>query len=348
MGGALAGGDPHLSRIRLLSLFSGCGGMDLGAEGGFTFLGRRYPRLPVDVVHASDIDQRAVKMYNDYFSTKAVIKDVRSLVTDEIPTFDLLTGGFPCQSFSISAQNPKRLGFVDERGQLFFEIKRLLEEGNPKAFIAENVKGLLSANGGEAFPLILSELEEAGYHVRWKLLNAAHFGVPQKRERVIIVGFSSQDAAERFAFPRPTTQSSPVALREVIEPLGDIDEKFFFSDRAVRGMRETKNSRAMNKGRAQDIDGPCNTVSTHLAKVSLNSTDPVLKVNERFRMFTPREVARIQSFPEDYPLDVVKSTAYFGLGNAVPPVLMWHVTKSVLRAALPDVALPQARKVKAA
>lgn len=336
-------GGRNLSNLRLVSLFSGCGGMDLGAKGGFRFLGRRYPKLPIDVVHASDIDPRAVKLYNAYFKNPAELRDVREIRAKDLPQFDLLTGGFPCQSFSISAQNPKRLGFVDNRGRLFFEIRRLLESGKPKAFIAENVKGLLSANGGEAFPLVISEFEKAGYHVKWHLLNASHFGVPQKRERVFIVGFADERAAARFEFPRPTSEALPVPLGEILEVSSEVDERFYFSDRAVQGMRTTKNSRLMNKGRAQDVSQPCNTVSTHLAKVSLNSTDPVLFVNGRYRMFTPREVARIQSFPEDFPLDVPKATAYFGLGNAVPPVLMWHVARSLVKALRPSAPLPRLR-----
>ncbi len=332
-----------MSSLRLVSLFAGCGGMDLGAEGGFNFLGRRYPKLPIEVVHASDIDPRAVKMYNAYFRQPAEVRDVRELRAKDVPEFDLLTGGFPCQSFSISAQNPKRLGFVDERGKLFFEIRRLIESGKPKAFVAENVKGLLSANGGEAFPLVISEFESAGFHIKWRLLNASHFGVPQKRERVFIVGFADKRAAARFEFPRATTEDCPVPLSEALESPTDVDERFYFSDRAVRGMKATKNSRLMNKGRAQNISEPCNTVSTHLAKVSLNSTDPVLLVNGRYRMFTPREVARIQSFPEEFPLEVPKSTAYFGLGNAVPPVLMWYVARSVVKALRPSESVPRVR-----
>jgi DNA (cytosine-5)-methyltransferase 1 len=97
-------------------------------------------------------------------------------------------------------------------------------------------------------------------------------------------------------------------------------------------MRSTKNSIHMNKGRVQSPDGPCNTLGAHLAKASLNSTDPVLKIGRRYRMFTPREVSRLQSFPESFKLATPKSHNYIALGNAVPPVLMWYVAKSVLRA----------------
>jgi len=316
----------------MVSLFAGCGGMDLGAIGGFNFNGKRYQRNPIEIVHASDFDKRVTSLYDQNFSHKSVLMDVRELGAESLPDFDILTGGFPCQSFSISAQNPKRLGFKDSRGQLFFEICRILKERKPQVFIAENVKGIISANHGEAFPLILEEFARAGYFVQWKLLNASHFGVPQKRERVFIVGFRSQDHADRFEFPSPVTESNPVPLRIALDPEDRIDSRFYFSARAVRGMKNTKNSLTMNKGRAQDPSTPCNTVSSHLAKVSLNSTDPVLKVGNRYRMFTPREVARIQSFPDSFSLEGSRTSAYIGLGNAVPPVLMWHVSRSVLKA----------------
>ncbi len=318
--------------LRIVSLFSGCGGMDLGILGGFKFNGHSYGKLATEIVHSSDFDDRVVNIFNQNFAHQAAVLDIRQLQGANLPKCDILTGGFPCQSFSISAQNPKRLGFIDDRGQLFFEIKRLLLETKPRAFIAENVKGLLSANKGEAFPLIVREFEDAGYHIHWALLNASHYGVPQKRERVFIVGFRNQTASNRFEFPLPTTADRPVPLRVALEDSCEIDEKFYFSERAVQGMRTTKNSKSMNKGRAQDPSQPCNTVSSHLAKVSLNSTDPVLLTDGRYRMFTPREVARIQSFPDEFKLECPKSAAYYGLGNAVPPVLMWHVGQAVINA----------------
>ena len=320
----------NLDKIRVASLFAGCGGMDLGVQGGFRFNGKYYARLNTDVVHASDFDPRVVGIYNMNFKHKSTVLDINDLKPRQIPKVDLILGGFPCQSFSVVAQNPKRLGYKDSKGRLFFEMKRILEEKKPKAFIAENVKGLLSANKGQAFPLIIEEFEKAGYHIKFRLLNASHFGVPQKRERVFIVGFRSKAKFEKFDFPEPITKDNPIPLRIFLEK--DIEEKYFFSQKAVDGMRSTKNSLHMNKGRIQLLDGPCNTLGAHLAKASLNSTDPVLKVGRRYRMFTPREVSRIQSFPEDFNLAIPKSHNYIALGNAVPPVLMWHVAKSVLKA----------------
>lgn len=322
-----------MSRIfKIASLFSGCGGMDLGAEGGFEFLGQQYLKHDTKTVYAMDFDKRIVDIYNNNFSNKCIVADITKVSSDFIPDHEILTGGFPCQSFSVVAQNPKRLGYKDERGQLFFEMKRVLIDKKPLAFIAENVKGLLSANKGEAFPLIISEFESAGYHVKFKVLNATDYGVPQKRERVFIVGFRSKKAFEKFRFPSKLSNHKLVPVSAVIDPEKSIDEKYYFSDKAVEGLQKTKHKNTMNKGRAQKLDEPCNTVGAHLAKVSLNSTDPVLKINGRYRMFTPREVARIQSFPENFKLVSSKTTNYKALGNAVPPVMMWYVTRSLLRA----------------
>lgn len=146
-----------MARLKVASLFCGCGGMDLGFVGGFTFLGTAYPRSAFDIVYAVDNDEYCTKIYNANFEHKCQIKDVREIDPALIPDFDVLVGGFPCQSFSISAQNPPRLGYKDERGMLFFEMVKLLKEKKPRAFIAENVKGLLSANNKQAFPMILKE-----------------------------------------------------------------------------------------------------------------------------------------------------------------------------------------------
>jgi len=315
---------------KIASLFSGCGGMDLGCRGDFDFLGHNYGRLKTEAVYAMDFDKPICDIYNANFENKCYVQDICSLDAKDVPDHDILTGGFPCQSFSVVAQNPKRLGCKDSsKGMLFAQMSKILKEKNPAAFVAENVKGLLSANKGEAFPLIIKEFEQAGYYVKHKVLNAADFGIPQKRERVFMVGFKSESDYNNFKFPEPLA-SQPITLKAVVLPDSEVEEKYYFSDRAVKGMKSTKNSKIMNKGRAQNLDEPCNTVGAHLCKVSLNSTDPVLFTDGRYRMFTPREVARIQSFPDTFLLPGSRGVNYKALGNAVAPVLMWHVTKKIL------------------
>ena len=316
-----------MENLKVASLFCGCGGKDVGLLGGFDFLGDNYAKNPMEIVYANDIEESACRIFEENFGVIPDRRDIRTIPASEIPEIDVLTGGFPCQSFSIVAQNPKRLGYKDERGMLFFEMCRILREKQPKCFIAENVKGLLSANKGEAFPLIISEFEKSGYQVTHKLINAAAFGVPQKRERVIIVGIRN-DLGFKYEFPDDVLAEDEYAvLGSVVE--NRVDEKYFFSEKAVQGMRAAK--RDMNKGRAQDLNKPCNTVGSHLAKVSLNSTDPVLLDGGRYRRFTPREVARIQSFPESFKLLGVEGAQYRALGNAIPPVMFWYVSHQLCK-----------------
>lgn len=319
-----------MARLKVVSLFCGCGGMDLGIIGGFSFLGKDYMRNNTEIVYAVDNDKYCTQIYNANFEHKCIVKDVRDIKIDEIPECDILIGGFPCQSFSISAQNPPRLGYKDERGMLFFEMVKILKERQPRFFIAENVKGILSANKKKAFPMIIQEFTNAGYHVTYKLLISSDYGVPQKRERVIIVGFKNLEDYNQFSFPEPMPSEDRKVLRDVISEEANHDENLFFSEKAVAGMMAVREK--MNKGRAQNLDEPCNTISSHLAKVSLNSTDPVMFLNGRYRRFSYQETARIQSFPDNFDFaDLSQGRKYKAIGNAVPPVMMWHIANAVLR-----------------
>ena len=315
--------------LKIASLFAGCGGTDVGVEGGFSFLGHKYKKLPTKLVYANDFEPSACDIFDANFDIKISREDIRSVAASNIPEHDILTAGFPCQSFSIVAQNPPRLGIKDsDKGALFEEVSRILREKKPAAFMCENVKGILSANNSKAFPMIVESFRNCGYHVIHLLLNAYHYGVPQRRERVFIIGF--KDVKHLEAFRPPTPVDEKPCLGDVVFVENSIDPKYYFSDKAVEGMLRAK--KEMNKGRAQDLSGPCGTVGAHLAKVSLNSTDPVLCINGRYRRFIPREVARIQSFPDEYQLVGSEAQQYKALGNAIPPILAWHVMNSIISA----------------
>ena len=310
-----------MGKLKIASLFCGCGGTDIGIEGGFIFNGGYYGDNNAEVIYANDIEKGAKEIFEQNFDVEVDNRDIRNVLSSEIPDHDVLTAGFPCQSFSIIAQNPPRLGYDSPLGKLFFEVARILRDKQPKCFIAENVKGLLSANKKGAFPLVMEEFRSCGYDVDFMVLNSAWFGVPQKRERVFIIGFR-KDLAIEPEFPDfDDSYKNLVPLKMALED--EVREKYFFSEKAVEGMLKVQHK--MNKGRVQDVEQPCNTVSAHLAKVSLNSTDPVLKIAERYRRFTPREVARIQSFPDSYKLVGSEFQQYKALGNAIAPVVMWNV-----------------------
>ncbi len=324
------------NKIRVASLFAGIGGADLGLLGGFAHLGRRYLPNNFTIVFANDIDNYAVETYNKNFERKACREDICNISSEDLPDHDLLVGGFPCQPFSVTVAGliGHRRGILDGRGRLFLEMARIIRDKKPKAFVAENVKGIISSNSGRDFKVILAVFSNIGYDVSWKVLNAADYGVPQKRERVFIVGVRS-DLGVKYVFPEPTHSENGgdglkkwIPLRRALDGIVPKDKKYVFSKRALRGLARA--NKAFNKGRAQDLNGPCATISTHLAKVSLNGTDPVIRMPDKgFRRLTPKEAARIQSFPASYKFMRSDLVRYRQIGNAIPPVLFWHIAKTL-------------------
>lgn len=329
-----------MANYKVASLFSGCGGLDLGMEGGFSFNGQDYERLPYDLVYASDINAKALETHRLNFNCQeTVCADICETPSEDIPDMDILCGGFPCQSFS--TVNPTKDPF-DERGNLYKQMVRVVKDKQPLAFVAENVKGFMTLHKGEIFKKVCLAFEEAGYLLSSKLLNAADYGVPQRRERVIIVGIR-KDLGVTFEFPDPTTADNWVPLSVAVPVLAIPEKKYYFSEKAVQGMKNAKPN--MKRGLWQDLSKPSLTVTSHLAKVSINSRDPVLLVDpdtELYRRYTPREAARVQSFPDNFEFAGSEGDAYRQIGNAVPPVLFWHIARKL------EVTLMGAQKEKTA
>ena len=313
--------------LKVVSLFSGCGGCDQGIIGDFDFNNHHYDRLPFELIYASDIDQKALNTHKLNFDCEQVVcGNICDIPSEEIPDHDVLVGGFPCQSFS--TVNPTKDPF-DDRANLYKQMVRIAKDKQPKVIIAENVKGLMTLHKGEIFRRVREAFEDAGYTLAYRLVNAANYGVPQKRERMIMVGFRN-DLGLTFEFPDETTADKWVPLSVAVPTLAIEDKKYYFSEKAVQGMKNAKPN--MKRGLWQKLDEPCLTVTSHLAKVSLNSRDPVLLVDpetELYRRFTPREAARIQSFPDKFEFAGSESDAYRQIGNAVPPVLFWHIANKV-------------------
>ncbi len=209
-------------------------------------------------------------------------------------------------------------------------MARIAKDKQPKVIIAENVKGLMTLKKGTILKKVLDAFDDAGYVMYTKLLNAADFGVPQKRERVILVGIR-KDIQTSYSFPNPPNVGKWVPLSVAVPKLMIDEKKYYFSEKAVEGMKNAKNN--MKRGLAQNLNEPCLTVTSHLAKVSLNSRDPVLLVDpehELYRRFTPREAARIQSFPDSFVFAGSETMAYKQIGNAIPPVLFWHIMNGLV------------------
>lgn len=314
---------------KVVSLFSGCGGADLGIIGGFQYNKFFYKNLPYKLIYATDIDQKALNTHKKNFKCNDVIcKDICSLSTLEIPDCDIVIGGFPCQSFS--TVNPTKNPF-DDRANLYKQMVRIIMAKKPKVFVAENVKGFMTLHNGTICRTVITSFKEAGYHVYTKLVNAADYGIPQKRERVIMVGIRNDiNFLNEYQFPKETTKNNWIPLSAAVPKLAIKEKKYYFSERAVWGMKHAKNN--MKRGLYQNLNEPCLTITSHLAKVSINSRDPVLLVDpahEVYRRFTPYEAAKIQSFPDTFQFAGSETDAYRQIGNAIPPVLFWHIAKSI-------------------
>lgn len=192
--------------ITYISLFSGIGGFEVGLQNSkhnFKCLGY------------SEIDKYATSIYSRHFPNHKYLGDATKIETKNLPDFDFLVGGFPCQAFSLAG---KRRGFDDTRGTLFFEIARILKDKRPRYFLLENVKGLLSHNKGETFQTILKILSDIGYYVKWEVLNSKDFQVPQRRERVFIKGYSRRECGgEVLSFGKVNEENTGKIIEDPCE-----------------------------------------------------------------------------------------------------------------------------------
>ncbi len=298
----------------LVSLFSGCGGMDLGFRGGFEFLGRTYQPLPFRFSWANDLNEAACRTYRRNIGDHIQHGDVWSLL-DTLPRkADVVIGGFPCQDISV---NGKGAGVDGTRSGLYRAMVEAVRLTKPKIFVAENVKGLLMKHSRTSFEQVMSDFRSLGYDVRCDLYQAAEFGIPQTRERVFIVGTSPR--TKSFVPPVATHATDDfVTSREAIEDLEDLPETPSINhiwSRANKspdqGNRRLKADRA-----AYTIRAECH------GNIQYHYNLP--------RRISMREAARFQAFPDDFVFEAKLRETERQVGNAVPPVLAWHLARSIL------------------
>ena len=288
-------------------LFCGVGGFHLAAK-----------PLGLECVYACDISQPARKSYMSNFGLTPA-DDIIQANPVEIPKFDLLCAGFPCQPFSIIGD---RKGMADPRGTLFFEIVRIARAKRPKAMILENVRQLTTIQSGMAFDRILSDIKGLGYFVDWRILNALDFGLPQKRERVLIVA-----AKKRFKqFPWPEKKQPMKSLADILEKTPD--SCHFVSDR-IRNSRLSSHKSKYKPGIWHENKG--GNISSHPFSCALRagaSYNYLLVDGER--RLTPREMFRLQGFPEEFRILGSNAQARRQAGNAVPVPMVRAVMKGIL------------------
>jgi len=303
--------------MKYFSTFSGIGGFELGIYDAYIqmMIGKTlYDVSRMDVAECvgySEVDKYAIKTYQKHFNHKNY-EDITKIDERTLPDFDLLVGGFPCQSFSVAG---KRGGFDDTRGTLFFDLARIVREKQPRNFIFENVKGLLSHDQGDTFRTIISTLDELGYDIEWQVLNSKDFGVPQNRERVYIVGHLRGKSRPKV-FPifgenggaievlnKVKHSTNRVHAVEGISPClrtgtGGGHEPFIL-----------QTARGKNKGGIKEI-------APTITKNSWEHNNHVLS-GGKVRKLTPVECERLQGFPDNWTEGVSDSQRYKQCGNAV-------------------------------
>lgn len=301
------------SNYKVVSMFSGCGGMDLGLMGGFEFLGKKFSKQPFKIIWSNDLNPYACDTYRSNLNHPIHVGSVWDHFESLPDDCDLLIGGFPCQDISI---NGKRAGVAGERSGLYRAMVDAVERMKPSMFVAENVRGLLYKYNEDSLKQVIADFSELGYKVTFELYHAADYGVPQRRERVFIVGV--KDDAVPFVPPTPThNKNTWITSSDAIADLEDLDQNADYSH--IWSLARKSSDQG---GRKLDPDK-----TSHTIRAECHGNNQFhYKLPRRISM---REAARFQTFPDNFLFKGRLRETERMIGNAVPPVLAWHMGRQV-------------------
>lgn len=306
---------------KAISFFCGCGGLDLGFIGGFTYKGKRYNDLPFVIEGAYDFDKDCVTTYSKNIGAHVTQKDLSDYTPEKLPAADVLLGGFPCQDFATCG--PRR-GLSSDRGKLYLALIRYMKVHRPKIAVGENVPGLENLHDGEVLETIQDDLAQCGYRVKvWKL-SGPDYGIPQRRTRLFIVcvrddlkGFPSKPTARFCERPyRHTIRWAIEDLESVVDESIPNQSQYFKASRAKKG-----------NGQGDEVSDPNKPSYTIRAK-------PQSRIQFHYRLnrrLTIRECARLQTFPDDFVFPHSATTNILQIGNAVPPIMGHWVANSIAK-----------------
>lgn len=297
--------------ITVVSLFSGCGGMDLGFVGGFDFLEKHYPKTGFNIVWANEISPAACKTYRANLGNYIIEGDISEQIANLPSKADIVVGGFPCQDISI---NGKMLGVQGKRSSLYIYIVEAVKKIKPKVFVAENVGGLLLKQNEYSLNRILNDFNSLGYDLSYTLYHAEEYGVPQTRERIVFVG--TKKGLPKFVPPKPCV-SKPVTAFDALHDLEELPRNKSFShiwsEAKVSG--EQGNRKLLANRPGYTMRAECH------GNIQFHYSLP--------RRISMREAARIQSFPDSFVFPCGLRETERQIGNAVPPVLAWYIANAV-------------------
>lgn len=320
-----------MSNYKMASLFAGIGGIDLGFE-----------QNGVQTVWANEIDNKCAVTYNCNFpNATLIIDDIQNIKGKDIPKVDILAGGFPCQPFSIAGY---RKGFQDDRGNMFFQIVRLVSEmeeneNKPRVIFLENVRNLYSHDKGNTFKVIKQTLEEFGYYVHYKVLNTCEYGnIPQNRERIFIISFLNKSDYDRFEWPKKIKLSK--TIKDIIKFNDTFDKKYYYTEtQKCYPLVSTniKNTDTIYQLRRiyvrENKNDLCPTLTANMGTGGHN-VPLILDYSNKIRKLLPRECLLFQGFPKNYiiPSELADSNIYKQAGNAVSVSVIRRVAEQIIKA----------------
>lgn len=300
-----------MSEIRFIDLFAGIGGIRIP-----------FDELGYKCVFSSEWDKAAADTYEANFGDRPS-GDITQIPSDAIPAHDLLLAGFPCQAFSIMG---KMKGFNDIRGTMFFEVARILEYHHPKVILLENVKQLVSHDKGHTFSVITHKLEDLGYFLKYKVLNALDFGLPQKRERIIIVGFLSKEMSERFDFDFVKQKHD---LSTILESDEAVDSSLYASDNILNKRREkVKDKNVFYPSIWHENKSGNISILNYACALRTGASYNYLLING-VRRPSSRELLRLQGFPDSFKIVVSHSEIRRQTGNSVAVPMIRVIAKKI-------------------
>jgi len=304
------------SGYKVIDLFAGVGGIRLGFQQAF--------KSNASFVFSSEIDKFAQTTYEANYG-EVPHGDITQIEPKDIPPFDILLGGFPCQPFSNAGL---KKGFDDTRGTLFFDIARIVEYHKPKVVFLENVKGFKNHDKGNTFKVVKNTLEDLGYKVFAEVLNAKHFGVPQNRERIYIIAFLDNDV--NFEFPKPLNKE--IKLGDILED--KVDEKYTISDKLWAGhqRRKIEHKKKGNGFGYSIFNENSEYTSTISARYYKDGSEILIEQKDKNpRKLSPREAGRLQGFPEDFKIVVSDTQAYRQFGNSVAVPVIEALARNIYK-----------------
>ena len=314
--------------LKVASFFTGVGGIDIGFEQTGMF----------ETVYANELDKFAVQTFDANFDIQADHRDIRDVKADEIPDFDVMLAGFPCQPFSIAG---RREGFLDTkgRGEVYFEVERLFKAKQPDVIFLENVKNLVTHDKGNTFKVIHKSLIDAGYHVKFEVLNGwVHGNIPQNRERIYIVAFKDKDAWDAFEFPKPIDLTKTV--RDVIDFNGLKDLKYYYTkekntfyDELDRDVLDDDHIYQWRRTYVRrNMSGVVPTLTAAMGMGGHNV--PIMRTDHGIRKMTPRECFNTQGFPDTFiiPEGMSDTQLYKQAGNSVVVPVVNRIAEQIAKA----------------